>query len=166
MTTLPAGYPTEPFAAFDFPKTRRQLAVEDLQVLALIACYGEHFYAVLADGVDDPEAKALLRRNGQEERGHAHRLLEAITLKGGAPFTQPADADNPFMAFAPSTLPLTADLIALLEQGEVDGDLTYQVWADAEPEAAVDALLRLNGREETRHGERVSEVKRRLRAAT
>lgn len=164
MATLPAGYPTEAFAAFDFLKSRKQLSVEDLRVLALIECFGEQFYFTIADGVADTEAKAPLRRNGQEERGHAHRMLKAITLKGGAPFELPTrNDDNPFMQLAPTTVPLDADLIAALEQGEIDGDLTYQIWADAEPNAEVAELMRLNGREETRHSERVTEVKRLLR---
>ena len=50
----------------------------------------------------------------------------------------------------------------MLTQGEVDGDLSYQAWADAEENAEVADLLRLNGREETRHSERVGEVKRLL----
>ncbi len=131
----------------------------------MIECYGEHIYVLLADGVGHAEAQALLRRNGQEERGHAHRVLKAITLKGGAPFTLPQPSENPFMAFAPSAVALDKDLIAALEQGEADGDLSYQAWADSEPNAEIADLLRLNGREESRHGERVTEVKRLLAAA-
>ena len=40
-------------------------------------------------------------------------------------------------------------------QGEQAGDAGYQKWADAEPDPEVARLLRLNGREETLHGERV-----------
>jgi len=162
MRSLPAGYPEQAFAAFDHLKSRRQLTIEDLQVLAMIECFGEAFYFTLAEGVGNPEAKALLHRNGQEERGHAHRLLKAITLKGGAPFSLPANEDNPFFKFAPTSLDCDANLIAALEQGEADGDLVYQVWADAEPDAQVAELLRQNGREETRHGARVTAVKQML----
>lgn len=162
MYTLPAGYPEQAFAAFDHLKTRNQLTIEDLQVLAMIECFGEAFYFTLAEGVDNPEARALLRRNGQEERGHAHRLLKAITLKGGAPFTLPANEDNPFFKFAPTSLDCDANIIAALEQGEADGDLVYQVWADAEPDVQVAELLRQNGREETRRGEHASRVKQLL----
>lgn len=159
MTHLPPGYPADAFAAFALLKSRQTLSVEDLQVLAMIECFGEQFYFLLAEGTQHEEAQALLRRNGHEERGHAHRLLQAITLKGGAPFALPDAADNPFMAMAPRELAISSDLIAALEKGEADGDLTYQTWADAEPHAEVAALLRLNGREETRHGERVAAVK-------
>jgi hypothetical protein len=69
------------------------------------------------------------------------------------------------MQFAPGALQLDANLIEVLTQGEVDGDLSYQAWADAEENAEVADLLRLNGREETRHSERVGEVKRLLASA-
>ncbi len=70
------------------------------------------------------------------------------------------------MQFAPGHLPANAGLFAMIEQGEVDGDLSYQAWADAEPNQEVAKLYRLNGKEETRHSERVTEVKKRLLAAT
>ncbi|MSR13628.1 MAG: ferritin-like domain-containing protein [Gammaproteobacteria bacterium] len=165
MTTLPAEYPKDAFEAFGYLKTRQTLSVEDLKVLAMIECYGEVFYQLLASGVKDAEAKALLTRNGQEERGHAHRLLKAIRLKSGEDFVLPSNEDNPFMALAPSEVPANDELLSMLEQGEIDGDLVYQQWADAEPNAEVAQLYRLNGREETRHCERVIEAKKRLFAA-
>lgn len=165
MATLPEGYPTEAFAAFDLLKSRRVLSIDDLRVLAMIESYGEVFYRIVAAGVTDAEAKTLLTRNAQEERGHAHRILKAIEHKGGEPFKLPANGDNPFMAFAPAALTADADLLAALEKGEVDGDLCYQAWADNEPDPLIAAIYRLNGREETRHSERVTRVKARLLAA-
>jgi len=162
MTRPPAGYPEEAFAAFAFLKDRKQLSVDDLKVLALIECYGEAFYFRLADSVSHPEAKALLRRNGQEERGHAHRILKAIRLKTGEAYELPADTDNPFICNLPSQVACDAGIIGVLEAGEADGDLTYQVWADSEPNADVADLLRRNGREESRHGQRATEVRRLL----
>ena len=165
MASLPDGYPTEAFAAFDFLKTRERLSVEDLKVLAMIECYGEVFYEIIAQGVHDAEAQALLKRNAAEERGHAHRCLKAISLLGGGAWELPARAENPFMAMAPGEIPMNAELIVMLEQGEVDGDLAYQHWADAEPLAEVAQLYRLNGREEIRHCERVGQVKARLQSS-
>jgi rubrerythrin len=164
MTTLPAGYPSGAFEAFAFLKTRRQLSLDDIRVLAVIECFGEVFYETLARGVDDAEARALLQRNAQEERGHAHRLLKAIELKGGAPFTLPGADENPFLDHGTSPFSLTDDLMTLLVQGEVDGDLQYQAWADAEPDPAVAKLYRQNGTEETRHSERVAQARARLQA--
>jgi hypothetical protein len=165
MTALPPGYPTEAFAAFDFLKSRRELSITDLQVLALIESYGEVFYRILASGVEHAEARTLLTRNAQEERGHAHRILKAIELKGGEPFALPPIEENPFMQFAPVSVPCNAEMLALLEKGEVDGDLQYQTWADTESDPIVAAIYRLNGREETRHSERVVRAKALLLAA-
>ncbi len=159
MSVLPAGFPEQ---AFDVLKTRTQLSVEDLQVLAMIECFGEAFYFVLAKNVSNPAAKSLLERNGQEERGHAHRVLKAIKLKSGQDYTLPANQDNPFFRFLPTELSCDANIIGSLEAGEADGDLTYQVWADNEPDAAVSNLLRQNGREESRHGQRATEVRKLL----
>ena len=92
MVTLPDGYPADAFEAFAFLKTRTRLDIEDLKVLAMIECYGEAFYQILVAGVGHAEARALLGRNGAEERGHAHRVLKAIRLLGGEPFELPAVA--------------------------------------------------------------------------
>ena len=164
MATLPAGYPEQAFDAFAFLKSRTALSVEDMQVLAMIECFGEAFYLILAEGVNNPEAKALLTRNGNEERGHAHRMVKAIKLKSGQDFELPPNEENPFFKFTPTELHCDADLMAALMQGEADGDLVYQVWADAESDPKVAELLRQNGREETRHGERVEQVKKLLAA--
>jgi len=53
---------------------------------------------------------------------------------------------------------INADLLAVIEQTEQDGDLQYQKWASAESNAEVAKILRQNGIEETRHGERVAQV--------
>lgn len=159
MTELPEGYPADAFPALDVLKTRPTLSIDDLKVLAMIETYGEVFYQVLSRAVPDQASKDLLLRNGAEERGHAHRLLKAIALKGGS-FELPPNEENPFNPFALDALPANSELLAMLQQAEIDGDLQYQKWADAESNAEVAQLLRLNGREETRHYERVAEVKR------
>lgn len=165
MEKLPAGYPEDAFEAFAHMQTIESLSVDDLKVLAMIECYGETFYQIMASGVEHSEARALLERNGAEERGHAHRLLKAIKKKTGNDWTLPANEDNPFMALAPTEVPCNEEMLGMFEQGEVDGDLAYQAWADKESDAEVADLLRLNGREEIRHSERVIEVKRLLSAA-
>jgi rubrerythrin len=164
MATLPAGYPPQAFEAFDFLKNRQPLSVTDLQVLALIEGFGEVFYEGLAGSVDG-EAAALLRRNGQEERGHAHRVLKAIEIKGGAPFTLPAAAENPFVKVAPSYL-ASEEFLGMLAAAEVDGERIYLGWAESEPDPEVAKLLRQNGREEMRHSERVAQARQLLLAGT
>ena len=53
---------------------------------------------------------------------------------------------------------ISPDLLPVIVKGEIDGDLGYQRWADRESDPEVQRLLRLNGREESTHGERVREV--------
>jgi hypothetical protein len=159
VSLLPPGYPTEAFAAFDYLKGREQLSVDDLKVLAMIECYGEAFYQRLAENVSNAEAKALLARNGQEERGHAHRVLKAIRQKSGADWSLPADAENPFFAALPAAVTCDSAILSALESGEADGDLSYQQWAAREPDPLIADLLRQNGSEEFRHGERATRVR-------
>ena len=54
--------------------------------------------------------------------------------------------------------PVTTELLRGLIQGELGGDKLYQTYAANEPNEEVRALLLQNGREESRHGERVEQV--------
>jgi rubrerythrin len=158
MSALPAGYPTNQTEAFALLATRKKLSIDDLKILALLEAAGESFYLAAAAALDNAEAKALLTRNGQEERGHAHRLLKAIALLGGEPFELPADEHNPYIRPLRLDGKISADVLATIEKGEQEGDLSYQAWADAESNIEVAKILRQNGSEETRHGERVAQV--------
>jgi rubrerythrin len=62
--------------------------------------------------------------------------------------------------FSISGLPDTIDpaLFPAIAEGEMKGDAGYQKWADAEEDPEVQRLLRLNGREETKHAERLRQV--------
>lgn len=53
---------------------------------------------------------------------------------------------------------VTVDLLHGLVQAEFGGDSLYRGYADNEENADVAELLRRNGREETRHGQRVEQV--------
>jgi rubrerythrin len=163
MMTIPDGYPLDSAGAFELLRSRSKLEPNDLKVLAMIEAAGEAFYFQVAESVQDPRAKELLRQNGREERGHAYRLAKILRLQTGEEWTVPAAQDNPFLASAPPTLPaVTPEFIASLEHGEADGDRLYQVWADGATDPEIAKLLRLNGREESRHGERDAEVIRYL----
>lgn len=157
MSSIPSGYPGDQIEAFALLATRDKLSVDDMKILALLEAAGESFYFAAAAAVDKDEAKDLLSRNGQEERGHAHRLLKAIELLGGT-FSLPADADNPYVQPMDLEGIINTDLLSIIEKTEQEGDLQYQVWADAESNAQVAKILRQNGIEETRHGERVAQV--------
>jgi rubrerythrin len=158
MVTLPNGFPSDLLGAFDVLKSRKKLSVDDLRVLAMIEAAGEEFYVRIANGVRNAEAAALLTQNAREERGHAHRLLKAIVAEGGAAFVLPEPKDNPFFASLPAEIPATPEFLKMLESGEQDGDRVYQGWADGTSNADVAKILRQNGREESRHGERDAKV--------
>ncbi|MGD9791919.1 MAG: ferritin family protein [Acidimicrobiia bacterium] len=133
-----------------------QLDVDGLCSLFSLEMSGEAFYNALAERVSNEQAAQLLRRNGREEAGHARRLQRAIAIKLGTDF-EPTAA---MLDIAPIRVPseLSPEFLKVLIQGELDGDAGYQKWADNEPDPEVARLLRLNGREETIHGERAQEV--------
>jgi rubrerythrin len=133
-----------------------QLDVDALRLLYRVECSGEDFYNRLADRIGDERAAELLRRNGREERGHAERARRVIGIKLGRPY-EPTEEDR---ARYEITLPdaVGLDLLPIIVQAEFDGDAGYQRWADRESDPEAQRLLRLNGREETTHGERVREV--------
>lgn len=66
------------------------------------------------------------------------------------------------------SLPDTVDLkiLPFILSGELEGDSGYQAWADKEADPEVARLLRLNGREETKHAQRLEQVIAILEAAT
>lgn len=133
-----------------------RLGVPELRMMFRLENAGETFYEEIAARVGHAGAAELLRKNAREERGHAERLRRAIARKlGGAWEPEPAD-------LAPLTISLPARidaaLLAAIVQGELQGDAGYQRWADAEPDAEVQKLLRQNGREETGHARRVRDV--------
>jgi rubrerythrin len=158
MSIIPAGYPDNQMEAFALLATRQKLSIDDLKILALLETAGEAFYLATAAAVDNEEAKALLIRNGQEERGHAHRVLKAIALLGDAPYTLPTEEQNPYIRPLLLDGMISAELLAMIQKGEQDGDLQYQAWAAAESNVEVAKIYRQNGSEETRHSERVAQV--------
>ena len=136
-------------------------AVERLDVAAMRLLYrveraGESFYNGVADRIGDPRAAELLRRNGREERGHAERVRRAIGIKLGQAFDPSAEDLAPYPVPLPPTIPVA--IFPQIVQAELDGDVGYQRWADREDDPEVQRLLRLNGREEMVHGDRVRQV--------
>jgi rubrerythrin len=134
----------------------QQLDVPALELLYKLECSGEDFYNLLAERIGDGRAAELFRRNGREELGHARRVGRAIALKQGTEFVPSAELQDRF----PITLPDTINpaMLPMIVQGEQAGDAGYQKWADNESDPEVARLLRLNGREETLHGERITEA--------
>lgn len=132
------------------------LDVETMELLVRVEATGEDFYLLMADRIGNDEAAELLRRNGREEMGHARRIQRAIAIKTGVEL----DPDQVVERFEVNGLPDEIDpaLFPAIAAGEMQGDAGYQKWADAEPDPEVQRLLRLNGREETKHAERLQQV--------
>jgi rubrerythrin len=133
-----------------------RLDVDALRLLYRVECSGEDFYNQLADRIGDPRAADLLRRNGREERGHAERARRVIGIKLGCDY-EPNEEDRARYA-VPLPETIGPELLPLIVQAEFDGDAGYQRWAERESDPEAQRLLRLNGREETTHGERVRRV--------
>jgi len=139
-----------------------QLDVPAMELLFRLECSGEDFYNALADRIGNEKAVDLLRRNGREELGHARRVQRAIGIKLGADYEPSGEVLERFPIALPDTVGV--DVLPFIVQGEIDGGTGYLRWADNEPDPEVARLLRLNGREETKHGERVTEAIAILRA--
>ncbi len=140
-----------------------ELDVPAMELLYRLECSGEDFYNALADRIGNDEAADLLRKNGREEMGHARRVQRAISLRLGTEYEPSAEVRERFVIPLPETIGL--DLFPAIVKAEMDGDAGYQRWADRESDPEVARLLRLNGREETGHGERAAKALAILEAA-
>ena len=157
MSNLPADLPPDFGSAFGRLLGLEKLGVEDMKLMILLETAGEPLYLGLAEGVDSEEARTLLRQNGREETAHAHRLKKAIEILTGQPYTIPSLDENPY-GKPPAMGPVTPEMLRGLIQAELGGDKLYQTYAANESNAEVAELLLQNGREETRHGQRVEQV--------
>lgn len=133
-----------------------KLEVPELTLMYRIEMAGELFYNMLADRVNNDEAASLLRKNAVEERGHVRRLARMISIKNGSEW-EPSIEDSELLE-VPLPETIDARIFAGVVQGELNGDIGYQRWADAEDNEEVERLLRLNGREETIHAGRAQQV--------
>jgi rubrerythrin len=132
------------------------LDVPAMELLITVERTGRVFYEQLAERIGNDEAAELLRRNGREEVGHANRIRRAIALKRGGEYEPSPEVLEPLAVPLPDDIDV--DVLPLIVQGELDGNLGYQRWADRETDPEVARLLRQNGVEETVHGERVERV--------
>lgn len=151
------------FAASAAVAQAKEMDVPTMELVFRLEQSGEDFYNALADRVGNEEAAALLRKNGREEVGHARRLQRAISIKLGEEWVPSPEALTRFAIPLPDEISI--DIFPVIVQAEIDGDAGYQRWADREADPEVARLLRLNGREETIHGERVAQALEILQAA-
>lgn len=133
-----------------------KLEVPELTLMYRVEMAGELFYNKLADLVGNEEAASLLRKNAVEERGHARRLARMISIKLGREWEPSAEVEQLLEVPLPDSVDRA--MFAAIVKGELNGDVGYQKWADAEENEEVERLLRLNGREETIHAGRAQQV--------
>jgi rubrerythrin len=156
MSQLPAGAPQTAGEAFAHINAVTAPTIDDLKLMVFLEASGLTAYYEIAETATDPEIRQLLEANGREEMAHAHRVAKVIKLLSGEDFEPPAAEDNRYAV--PSGRKVDRDLLDFLVTAENNGCALYETWADhiGHPEAA--ALLRQNGKEEIRHGERARQA--------
>ena len=154
---LPAELPADFASAIAQLGATDRMGVEEMKLLVLLEMAGEPLYEKLAELVSNQEARRLLLANGREETAHAHRVKKAIEIVSGEAFEIPPQSANPY-AVAPPFTEVSPELLAGVVEGEKKGGLDYERMAAEESNLEVAELFRQNGREEIKHGERVSRV--------
>ena len=158
MQALPEGAPATLNEAFALVNAATKPNLLELQLMVLAEAAGQALYGAMAQDAPNDEVKALLLANGREEMAHAHRVSRAIGAITGTDYPVPSAEENPYLTAPMKQRPVTAAVLAGLAQSEFAGDGLYRTWADncANPQAA--ELCRQNGREESRHGERMMQA--------
>jgi rubrerythrin len=132
------------------------LDIETAELLIRVENSGDVLYNALAERLDNEEAAELLRRNGREEVGHARRLMKVLSLKTGTEYAPSAEVLEKFTIDLPDSVDASA--LPMIVEGELQGDIGYQKWAANETDPEVIELLLRNGREETKHAERIKQA--------
>ena len=139
------------------------LDIETAELLIRVENSGDVLYNALAERLNNEEAAELLRKNGREEVGHARRMMKVISLKTGTEYVPSAEVLEKFEVDLPDSL--DASSLPMIVEGELQGDIGYQKWASHETDPEVIELLLRNGREETKHAERIKQAIEILAAA-
>jgi rubrerythrin len=156
MSQLPVGAPEKAADAFAHINAVTAPTLDDLKLMVFLEASGLAAYYDLAKSAPNDEVKNLLEANGREELAHAHRVAKVIKILSGEDFPPPAAEDNRYVA--PMGRPLDRDLLNYLVSAEDNGNALYQAWADNIGNAEAADLLRQNGKEELRHGERARQA--------
>lgn len=133
------------------------------ELLIRVENSGDVLYAMLADRLGNDDAAKLLNLNGREEVGHANRIIEVMKIRHGDAYEPPAECFEKFEVALPDTI--DAAMLPMIVEGEFAGDVGYQKWAEAETDQRIIDLLIRNGREESKHAERMQRVIAILEAA-
>lgn len=159
VMSLPEGAPASLNEAFAHIGTVKAPTLLDLKVMVLTESAALELYNTIAKGTDNPAVAALLQHNGREEFLHAERVAEAIKAISGEDFAPPQPADHPYLQNGPLTVPpVTVESLKKLAEGEFGGEALYDGWAASTDNAEAARLFRLNGKEETDHGNRLLEA--------
>jgi rubrerythrin len=156
MSQLPASAPEKAGEAFAHINAVVSPTIDDLKLMVFLEASGLAAYSELARSAPNDEVRGLLEANGREELAHAHRVAKVIKILSGEDFPPPAPEDNRYVG--PVGRPLDRDLLNYLVAAEDNGHTLYQAWAENIGNAEAAELLRQNGKEELRHGERAKQA--------
>ena len=162
MSQLPASAPEKAGDAFAHINAVVSPTIDDLKMMVFLEASGLTAYYDLAKGAPNDEVRGLLEANGREEMAHAHRVAKVIKILSGEDFPPPSAEENPYVSSM--SRPLDVDLMNFLVAAEDNGNALYQAWADNIGNAEAADLLRQNGKEELRHGERAKQAAQLLAA--
>ncbi len=157
MVELSPGMPKTAAEASAYIFSVTKPTLDDLKVMVMLEAAGQGFYEALCEVAPNPEIRALLAKNGQEEMGHAHRVARVIKQLHDVDFAIPGPDENPYYGKPPGMV-VTKDMLDGITQGEMGGEALYEAWATALGDEEVARQLRRNGKEERHHGERAQEA--------
>jgi rubrerythrin len=157
MVELKPGMPQNAAEAGAYIFTVTKPTVDDLKVMVMLEAAGQGFYEALSEAAPSDEIRTLLSKNGQEEMGHAHRVVRVIKQVFGEDFAIPGPAENPYY-MKPAGIAVTKELLDTITQGEIGGEALYEGWAMALGDEEAARQLRRNGKEERGHGERAQQA--------
>jgi rubrerythrin len=156
MSQLPASAPEGVGEAFAHLNAVANPSVDDLKMMVFLEASGQMAYAELAQSADNADVRKLLEANGREELAHAHRVAKVIKLLTGEEFAVPAAAENRYAK--PSGRKVDRAVLEMLVAAETNGRSLYDIWAENTANAEAAELLRQNGLEETKHGDRAQQA--------
>jgi rubrerythrin len=156
MSGLPADAPLNSGEAFARINAVTHPTVDDFKMMVYLEASAKTSYYEMAESAPTAEIAELLQANGREELAHAHRVANVIKLVSGEDFKVPAPEENQYVA--PTGRKVERALLETLVKAENNGNDLYETWASHTENAEAAVLLRQNGVEEIRHGERVSQA--------
>ncbi len=157
MVELSEGMPKDAASAGAYIFTVTKPTLDDLKVMVMLEAAGKGFYDALSASAPNEAVRALLAKNGQEEMGHAHRVVRVIKQVFGVDFAIPTPEENPY-AMGSAGIQVSKDMLNGITQGEIAGEGLYESWAVALGDEEAARQLRQNGKEERGHGERAQQA--------